>query len=187
MNYLSQCAAAVQDYDGTYRRCTRDSNESRDATIPLCHQHYRPAFRQIASPIADKLERERKRAARHHCDAERAVTEYIEEQAERQIAQGERRKEQTYTYFMRCGRFVKIGASLDPLFRLNSIRRTGGILAPSGLDLSNTDLIATEMGGFERERELHARFSHLRHTGEWFTEAPELTEYIESLSREVAA
>jgi len=187
MTYLNQCAAAVQDYDGTYRRCARASNESPDATIPLCHQHYRAAFRQIAKPIANKLERERKRAARHHCDADRAVAEYIEKQMDDQIARGEQRKEQTYAYFMRCGQFVKIGASLDPLFRLHSIRRTGGILAPPGIDLSETELLATELGGFDRERRLHFRFAHLRHTGEWFTEAPELTAYIESLTSEFAA
>lgn len=186
MSYLSQCAAAVQDYDGTYRRCARDSSEGRDATVPLCHQHYRAAFRQIAQPIANKLERERKRAARHHCDAERAVAEYIEEQVDHQIARGERYKEQALTYFMRCGQFVKIGVSGNPNFRLQSIRRTGGILAPAGLDLSQTELVATEPGGFDREHRLHLRFAHLRHTGEWFTEAPELTQYIESLSEEVA-
>jgi hypothetical protein len=48
-------------------------------------------------------------------------------------------------------------------------------------------LLATEPGGFERERELHAQFAHLRHTGEWFTEAPELAEYIDALAKEQAA
>lgn len=181
MSYLSQCAAAVQDYDGTLRRCQRDSAEGPNAIVPLCHQHYRAAFRQIAKPIADKLERERKRAARHHCDAERAVAEYIEEQVDLQIIYTQQRKEQAYAYFMRCGQYVKIGASLHPPSRLQAIRRTGGVLFPKGLDLQKTELVATEPGGFEREHRLHIRFRHLRHTGEWFTEAPELTEYIEAL------
>lgn len=182
MSYLKQCAAAVQEYDGTYRRCLRESNERHDATIPICHQHYRAAFRQIAKPIADKLEHERKRAARHHCDAERAVAEYIEEQVDSQLARQQQYKEQAYAYFMRCGQFVKIGASLDPLFRLKSIRRTGGVLVPPGLDLSETELLATEPGGFDREHRLHIKFAHLRHTGEWFTETKELTDYIKGLA-----
>ena len=152
----------------------------------LCRQHYRAAFRQVAQPIAEQLERERKRAARHHCKAQRAVAEYMEEQADSHTAYAEDRKERTSTYFMRCGQFIKIGASVSPLFRVQSIRRTGGVLAPADLDLSETELLATESGGYDRERELHAKFAHLRHTGEWFTEAPELTEYIESL-KEVAA
>lgn len=187
MSYLSQCAAVVHEYDGTQRRCARDSAEGPNAIIPLCRQHYRKAFRQIASPIADKLERERKRAARHHCNAERAVREYIEAEVDEQIERGRRYKEQAYTYFMRCGKFVKIGASADPKFRLVSIRRTGGVLTPAGLDLRDTELVATQGGGFDRERELHAKFAHLRHTGEWFTETPELTTYIESLTAKEAA
>ena len=90
-------------------------------------------------------------------------------------------------YFIRCGQFVKIGASKDPQTRLKQIRRMNGSLAfPAGLDLMASELIATELGSFERERELHKQFAHLRHTGEWFTEAPDLTEYIESLERNAA-
>lgn len=180
MNYEDQCVASVQDRDGTYGRCGRSSAERPDATVPLCHQHYRAAFRQIAAPIARKLERERKRAARHHCNADQAVQEYIAEQADIRLASAARYKEQAVAYFIRCGQFVKIGASLDPVLRLNTIRRTGGVLAPAGLDLRAAELIVTEPGGFEREHRLHIKFAHLRHTGEWFTEAPDLTSYIES-------
>lgn len=89
-------------------------------------------------------------------------------------------------YFIRCEGFIKIGKAQRPENRVKEIRR-GGILFPRQLDLEASELIATELGGIERERELHARFAHLRHTGEWFIEAPELTEYIESLSKEQAA
>jgi hypothetical protein len=89
-------------------------------------------------------------------------------------------------YFIRCGQFIKIGASSSPLGRLHTIRNTGGVLAPRGLDLSASELINVEPGGFEREKELHIKFAHLREVGEWFRETPELIDYIESLSEAAA-
>lgn len=84
-------------------------------------------------------------------------------------------------YFMRCDSFVKIGASRAPVRRLKQIRSADGTKFPEGLNCLSTALIATERGGFEREKELHKQFRHLRHTGEWFTETPELTDYINAL------
>jgi hypothetical protein len=89
-------------------------------------------------------------------------------------------------YFFRCGRYIKIGYSIDPLKRLRAIRAGDGTRAPDEIDSALAVLVQTEPGGFGRERDLHAKFSHLRHTGEWFTEAPELTQYIESLSEAAA-
>lgn len=92
------------------------------------------------------------------------------------------RDKRAFVYFIRCGGFVKIGASHSPQKRLDSIRAAGGVLTPFLLDLSGAELVTTEPGGFTREKALHARFKHLRHTGEWFTEAPELTKYIEAIA-----
>lgn len=97
------------------------------------------------------------------------------------------RDKRASVYFIRCGGYVKIGASHSPQKRLDSIRAAGGgALAPFLLDLSGAEMIATEPGGFTREKALHARFKHLRHTGEWFTESPELSKYIELLSAAAA-
>jgi hypothetical protein len=93
------------------------------------------------------------------------------------------RDKRTSVYFIRCGGYVKIGASRSPDTRLEAIRTIGGVRAPFLLDLSGAEMIATEPGGFTREKALHAHFKHLRHTGEWFTESPELTKYIDSLSK----
>ena len=85
-------------------------------------------------------------------------------------------------YFIRCEQYVKIGISMWPPHRLKQIRKGGGgSLIPPQMNAATSELIVTELGGLKRERELHAQFAHLRHTGEWFTEAPELTEYIETL------
>lgn len=88
------------------------------------------------------------------------------------------RNKRAYVYFIRCGGYVKIGASRSPDIRLEAIRAVGGVRTPFMLDLSGAELVATEPGGFKREKELHAQFKHLRHTGEWFTESPELARYI---------
>lgn len=85
-------------------------------------------------------------------------------------------------YFFRCGPYIKIGYSIDPLRRLREIRTGIGTKVPDDIDRTRTVLVQTEPGGRNRERDLHKQFKHLHHWGEWFTEAPELTEYIESLS-----
>lgn len=86
-------------------------------------------------------------------------------------------------YFIRCEQYVKIGISQDPPTRLHQIKSgIGGALAPPGVDVKASELVTTEFGGITRERELHAKFSHLRHTGEWFTESKELTDYIKGLT-----
>lgn len=89
-------------------------------------------------------------------------------------------------YFFRCGAFVKIGVSTVPRLRIQQIR-AGTVLFPEGMDIAATQIVGTEPGGYPRESELHAKFSHLRHVGEWFNETPELTEYIESLIERSAA
>lgn len=85
-------------------------------------------------------------------------------------------------YYMRNKGYCKIGHSIHPERRLMYIRSNDGTLHPDGMQLHLTTIIATEPGGYLREQELHAKFSHLRHTGEWFTETPELTAHIEAVT-----
>lgn len=83
-------------------------------------------------------------------------------------------------YFMRCEGYIKIGVSNDPQRRLAQIRG-GSALTPVGMDYRKAELVRVIEGAGGREYPTHWQFAHLRHTGEWFTEAPELTGYIESL------
>jgi len=92
------------------------------------------------------------------------------------------RREIGPVYFMRCGPYIKIGYSVDPHTRLNQLRNGDKTKCPDGIDRKSIVLVKTEPGGRDREYELHQQFKHLHHWGEWFTEAPELTEYIEALS-----
>ena len=86
-----------------------------------------------------------------------------------------------HVYFIKAGLRVKIGYSNHPDMRLKSIR-AGHCKAPRGLDTSKAKLLATEIGGRERETELHQQFAHLREAGEWFRRSPDLLSYIDSIA-----
>jgi T5orf172 domain len=77
-------------------------------------------------------------------------------------------------YFLRSGRFVKIGYSTNPneRFRQHSV--------------SNPDLetLAIIPGTRSTERELHNKFEHLRHNREWFHLTEDLRAAIQGLAAE---
>lgn len=98
-----------------------------------------------------------------------------------------RRREVGPVYFLRGGRYIKIGYSVNPRTRLNQIRNGDATKCPDDIDRTQIVLVQTEPGGREREAALHKQFKHLHHWGEWFTEAPELTEYISALTNKGVA
>ena len=189
MTYEAQCVAAIQSHDGV-RRCGRRSQPSADpmfiTLIPVCSHHLTKARSQFAGPIEKDLAKLKRERELHDCDGERAIRKHIEEVTDQHLQRNARHKASALAYFIQCGRYIKIGASASPLQRLETIRTTGGVLAPPGLNLSRCKLLATEPGGFDRERELHEQFQHLRHTGEWFIAKEELTNYIDQIEKEKA-
>lgn len=76
-------------------------------------------------------------------------------------------------YFVRCAAtgLVKIG------FTLNLQRRLVGLSTGSAAPL---ECVGVLPGNAEIERQLHARFSHLRRRGEWFEVDSELAELLAS-------
>lgn len=191
LDYAHQCAAWTINSQGPARKqCALPVNINIAGWIYLCNRHYDIIFQEFESRV-DNLNATR---VANMSERLNAVAEFeqrmLREERETYVFTEEdydaRRRAQT-VYFIRCEQFVKIGISHDPYNRLNQIRKGGGTSFPRRLDIASAILIATEPGGFEREKELHSKFAHLRHTGEWFTEAPELTEYIESLSERKAA
>ena len=186
LDFRHQCAAWTINNQGPARKqCGLPPNQNIDQWIYLCSRHYELIFRAVEREV-DNLNSRRVENLQARLTAAEDLIEVagLEDEPEREPLPEDyfeqRRKAQT-VYFMRCEGFVKIGMSFNPDNRLNQIRKGGGSLFPRRMDVASTSLIATEPGGFDREKELHARFASLRHTGEWFTEAPELTEYIESL------
>ena len=81
-----------------------------------------------------------------------------------------------YLYFIRCGRFVKIGVSKNVKDRIQDIQTH----APEPLEL-----IACFPSMGNRELEFHKLFSHLRSSGEWFSYTDEIKKTIESLANSV--
>lgn len=77
-----------------------------------------------------------------------------------------KRRGKQSVYFAKLGSLVKIGISVNPETRVQSI---GAVL------------VATEPGGRAREMELHSQFGEARERLEWFREHDALIAYVESL------
>jgi hypothetical protein len=72
-------------------------------------------------------------------------------------------------YFIRLGSLVKIGFSTSLAQRLR--------------DLPHEEVLGVIAGTMRDEKALHARFAHLRQTGEWFRQGDDLMEFIGTLNR----
>lgn len=183
-DYAHQCAAwTVNNSSPARKQCGMAVTRNIGSWIYLCNRHYELIEREIEREM-DNLNairvvnmQARLDAVSHIEARERDASQDIAEM----MAEADQRRSVQTVYFIRCERFVKIGISKDVTARLNQIRKGGGSMFPRLLDVETAELIATEPGGLDREKRLHKQFAHLRHTGEWFTEAPELTEYIERL------
>jgi hypothetical protein len=79
----------------------------------------------------------------------------------------------TYIYVIRRRdtREVKIGRATDPLGRLEALQTAHG----EWLELV---LVIATVGRYENA--LHQRFASARKLGEWFTETPEISEWIKN-------
>jgi len=143
--------------------CQKPAKTIKFSVVPLCETHLLKVQAEL----------------RHEFHWERSAKKYelLSQAADKfQVP-----KKSPQVYFIRAGRRVKIGFSVNPDMRLTSIR-AGMCKAPRGLDTSKARIVALEAGGRDRELELHQQFAHLREAGEWFRRAPELTDYIDRLA-----
>lgn len=76
-----------------------------------------------------------------------------------------------WVYFVEAGGMIKIGHSRRLAKRLQVLRSSN----PAG-----AKLLGVIPADRSAEGGVHARFQHLRQSGEWFTDAPELRAYIAS-------
>src|ERR1700720_4567825 len=83
------------------------------------------------------------------------------------------RSEPNRVYFIRCGKFVKIGIASDPELRMLNMRNAN----PYPLSL-----VGTMEGGAALETDLHNAFSAYHHSGEWFLIQGKLAKYLRSFS-----
>lgn len=75
-------------------------------------------------------------------------------------------------YFIRFRDMVKIGVTYDLTRRLK--------------ELPHDEILGTIPGTPRDEARCHAAFAHLRHTGEWFRDAPELRQFIADVTASAA-
>lgn len=99
-------------------------------------------------------------------NARACIKTYIEHHA-RRIRIEEEKAQRAIVYYMRLGNLVKIGWTTN----LDSRRA----------DLNPQEVMATEPGGREVERERHKQFADLRIHGEWFSLESPLVEWIDRL------
>lgn len=82
------------------------------------------------------------------------------------------RRERPYVvYYMRIGNRVKIGTTSDIKRRLATI--------------NPEELLATEPGGYDLEKQRHQQFNHLRSHGEWFAYEDALKDHVQELKAEL--
>lgn len=168
--------------------CAGEVDEGSPYMLPLCTQHLKDITKDITRPQRDRiaeLEAELKKT-REEVSAE-LLAEWSERRQLAEAKAQEARYKRSRVYFMRSGKYIKIGTSTDLYSRLAAIQKSGGVLMPDGLDYPRTELVLAVRGDHRREKDLHRKFAHLRHTGEWFIEKPELTEYIQALAEKEAA
>lgn len=77
-----------------------------------------------------------------------------------------------YTYFVRRGDAIKVGHSAIPKQRISGLQ----VSFPEPLEV-----LAIIENTIISEAAAHAKFAHLRMTGEWFRAEPELIEFIEAM------
>ena len=158
---------------GAYRygktRCGQPAAQMAMGILPLCKSHLTTLQRELRA-AEDKGLRS-------------AFSKYIDSK----IVEQQDKRSAALVYFIKAGRKIKIGQSLNPHRRLKAIQGGYSTKTPRTLDTSNARLVATEPGGQAREFELHQQFAHLRVEGEWFQHADELRDYIDSLGQQQAS
>lgn len=85
----------------------------------------------------------------------------------------------TEVYFIRASSGpIKIGVAKDPRVRLRTLQTSTH---------ERLSLLATLVGTYETERDLHRKFAHLRLSGEWFAPSDELLAFVECLKGKAVA
>lgn len=124
------------------------------APIDFCEEHLKLTVKHVANP------------AGFRALWERSVDKYLEENPPEQYPQPPEKP--TQVYFMRRELLIKIGYSVNPLKRAQSL---GAIV------------LAQIPGNVDVERNHHRRFKHLRQHGEWFSPGEDLITYINKIRR----
>lgn len=147
--YTGARAQCIAMMKGGKRVC---GNEEINSVCPqpLCQVHHR----QLSEYFWKRLEAERTSASKRF----------------EEIAETSLRKAAVVYFVRRSDGLIKIGCSVDFDRRIQTLKGSFG---------PDLEVLWTEPGYFERERELQKQFRVLRAYGEWFKAGSELLEYIE--------
>lgn len=180
---MQVCSGAVPTISRRiFEQCGNDVSPDSPELLPLCHKHLEVVTKEITHTLREQVAELRDGIKKGRDEiADELMTEWAANREAVRRRTAEARYKRSRVYFLRCGEFIKIGTTTNLTNRLASIQKSGGVLMPHGLDYRRTELVAAIHGDQRQERDLHKQFAHLRHTGEWFTEAPELTDYINNL------
>jgi hypothetical protein len=81
-----------------------------------------------------------------------------------------------YVYIVQIGNNVKIGRTVDVAQRLRGLQTSSP---------ATVTLLVAVLAHASLEPAIHARFKHLRHSGEWFTLNDELLGFVELLRQNI--
>lgn len=177
--YFDRCVAA------TYSReqCKREASNKFDiyARVPLCTHHLDVITVSALLPLREQLAE-----SREYIDSIELMHDLRnQEQVEAHRAE---LSKSSRVYFLRNGKYIKVGyTATGTMSRLETIKKSGGVIIPRGMDFTRTTLIGDMPGDMKDERAIHKRFAAIRVAGEWFEATPELTEYINSNLEKAAA
>lgn len=179
---MRKCSGGIRNPIGTLTKyCASEVDARSHHLVPLCEGHLFDMLELASRPFQSKIDELEAQVKR---DRQEIAAELTEQWASNRDAVEERlgreRFERSRVYFMRNGKYIKIGfTSTSPETRLDAIRKAGGILMPKGLDFTATELIGHIPGDLRLEKILHKKFASIRVAGEWFKATPELTDFIE--------
>lgn len=92
-------------------------------------------------------------------------------------------------YFIRVGRYFKIGYTDDPLRRFDCLHKGGTrytFPADASWDVDERDLYKVIYGDKSAERSIHLALDNFAVGLEWFLDEPPLREFIDSLPEELS-
>jgi hypothetical protein len=85
-----------------------------------------------------------------------------------------------YVYFIKCGKYVKIGTSRNPQARFKTLRsENNSTIRPKGINIADAELIGYFPGGRDLESLLHWTLREEQAAGEWFRLGPSTSKLME--------
>lgn len=143
-----------------------------DAPILICPMHVAAAYRYAMSRITKETEPPDLRVKRLRESSE--WTAMINREKAKVQAELAGDVEGSWVYYIRVGDQIKIGVSIDPLKRAQS------------LSLTAAHIVATEPGTSLLEAKRHSEFRALHIHGEWFRAEGRLLDHIAALQAQAA-